>query len=154
MKCSAEFELTRPVNACLLVVPARREPELHSSPTDRKLVREEVARIEVVAVGSDDVDLVRGVLPMNQPIRPTPTPSGSNEHDIAVSIRPLALDADQSRPQVKDEVISLVPERAQDSYAGFHGLEDDRLLGHDSLLIRRQHPHMVAVESDGLLPVL
>src|SRR4029077_9493107 len=56
-KCSAELELTRPVDACLLGAPAGRQPQLNRSSTDGKLVREEETGIELLAVSSDDVDL-------------------------------------------------------------------------------------------------
>jgi len=142
------------VDACLLVVPARRQPQLNRSSTDGKLVREEETGIELLAVSSDDVDLIRAILSVNQAIAATPTSPASNEHNIALSTRPLALDPDEPRPKIENQVVALITQRLKDAHASFHRLEDDRLLGHNSFLIRRQHPHMVPAEPDGLLPVL
>jgi len=107
-----------------------------------------------VAVGGDNVDLVRGVLPMDETLATAATAAASDNHDVPVSIRPLALDTNQSRPKIENQVVALVIKRLEDSDASFHGGEDHCLFGHYPFLIRGQHPPRMPMHADGLLPAL
>jgi hypothetical protein len=108
LKCSPELEIARPVDPQLLVVSRGRKPQLDHCPTDRHLQRQQVALVEICAVGGDRVDLAEFVRTMNEALGPATTPSCRYLHDIADSRGPFALHAQQLGPQIKDEVISLV----------------------------------------------
>ncbi len=57
-KCSGEFEVFRPVQAGLLIVPRRGESKLDRAPFAERFERQEIAAVQVRAIGGERIYLV------------------------------------------------------------------------------------------------
>ena len=77
----------------------------------------EEAAIELMAVRSERIDLVRGVKAANQPAFGATIRIAANNDDIAVAGRPLALHAAQFWAEVENQVVPLVPDGLEDADA-------------------------------------
>jgi hypothetical protein len=60
-QCSGELEIGCPVHAEVLVVLARPEPQVDLLPAQEELEWEEVAALDLLAVGGERIDLAIGV---------------------------------------------------------------------------------------------
>jgi hypothetical protein len=102
-------------------------------------MREEVAPLRIFGIGRSGIDLPRQILAMNETfVRPAASPCSDDQH-LPTAPGQLALHSQQSRTQIKDEVVALVSERQKDTNPELHCLERDGLLCKRALLIRRQH---------------
>ena len=52
-----------------------------------------------------------------------------DDYDRAPAHRPLALDAEETGPEIEDEIVRGVVERSRDADPAFHALMDDRSFG-------------------------
>jgi hypothetical protein len=116
--------------------------------------RQEVALLDVRAVQRERVELSRVVALVPQPLRAAATRIEPSRHDISTPSRPLALDTQECGPEIEDQIVTLVVERTRYAKCELDCGRGDLDLRQRALLIRRQHPHMVPAEPDGLLPVL
>ena len=62
----------------------------------------------------------------------------ADDDDIPVPCRPLALDAEQFRSEVEDEVVPLIVQRTRDPYPEQYRSTDDGSFSEQALLIGRQ----------------
>jgi hypothetical protein len=138
-KCSRELVVTSPVDTDSLVVETWRQTQLKRRPTNRHFMWEEITPPCLCAIGSDRVDLVGLILPMNQTLPPTSAPTGSDGDDVAVPNSPLALNPEKLRAYVQDQVVALVTKRPKHTDSNLECLERDSLLCKHALLIGRQH---------------
>lgn len=106
-KCSGEFEVFRPVHACSLIVLGWCQPELNGAAVDEGLERKEVAAIHVRAVSREGIDFLWRVESSEQSIAIPTIRVARNGDDVAASRRPLALHANESWPQVEDQVVAF-----------------------------------------------
>jgi hypothetical protein len=77
----------------LLVVSARRKPQLHGAATHRQFLGEEITPIELGAVSGDHIDLAGLVLPVDQTFTTATASSGPNGDHVPCANSPFALDA-------------------------------------------------------------
>jgi hypothetical protein len=100
-----------------------------------------------LAIGSNGIDLILEVRrPDETPLRCSAT-SGSNLDDSTLALRPFALDAEPTIPEIKREVIRLVlNRRLQNSYSELDGLGGDYSLRNRTFAvwISLRHEHMFA----------
>src|SRR5206468_9986409 len=122
-----------------LVVPCRRETQLDSASPTKCRQREEVAPIGIRAVGGEGVNLIRRIEPPQQPVTVTPIRVTANDHYIAVTARPFALNSHESWSQIEDQVIALDGVRRPHTDAELCGLTCDRELRDSTFLICRKH---------------
>src|SRR5262249_18645541 len=141
-KSSAEFVVPGPMDPRALIVPCRLEPEEDLCRSREQLGREEIALPGLRAVARDGVDLVTGVDPSSESATRTPVGIRTDDDDLALPRRPLALDAHEPLRQIEEEVVARVVERPRHDYPELDRLVDDRRLGDDALLIRRQCVHV------------
>jgi hypothetical protein len=113
LKCSPELEIPGPVDAQLLVVPRRRKPQLDERTGHRHLDWQEVRLTEFFAIRGDRVDLTELIRAVDETLRTTPAAAGGDEHNVASPNCPLALDAQELRPEVEKQVVSFVAERLE-----------------------------------------
>jgi len=94
-----------------------------------------------VTVRSNRVDLVLEVAPGNHSVRAAAIRPTDDHDDITLtpSHGPFALDSEQSRPEIEDQVVTLVTEWPRHAHAVGQSLECDRLFGESAFLVRRQH---------------
>src|SRR5262249_7494534 len=111
LQCSSELEIPRPVDPGPLVVAARLDPQLDGRPPDGHLGREKIRRAEIRAVGGDCIDLTYTVGAVGQAVPPSSASLAPNHDDVVVQAGRFALDAEERRPQVEDQVVRLVVER-------------------------------------------
>ncbi|HEV8459532.1 MAG TPA: hypothetical protein VGQ38_02395 [Gaiellaceae bacterium] len=127
------------MDSSLLIVAGRRKPKLDSCSPHRKVLRKEVGLIDVRAVSRDHVDLAWLVEPMDETGPRATAAPGSNLDGRADADRPFALDAQEPRAKIEDEVVPLVADRLENAEAATDRLPNDCLLGNHALLICRQH---------------
>jgi hypothetical protein len=60
-QCSRELELLSPIDPAALVITSRTDPKHDLGSRRQTLERQEVAAVELGAIGSKRIDLVRGV---------------------------------------------------------------------------------------------
>jgi hypothetical protein len=127
------------MNSQKLVVSTRREPKLNDGAFDGELSRKQVAVIDRLTIRSHCVDLVCCVAAVDESrCRPTGPASPDDDH-VSGPDRALALNAEQFRSQVENQVVPLVSQRASytDSVRQRHcGYRSFR---NSTFLIRRQH---------------
>jgi len=76
---------------------------------------------------------------------PGATDSYADHPEPGIQGSPLALDSEQARTHVKDQVVSpVLTNRTQDSDARLGGFQCDRQLRDVPLLVRTEHEHMFA----------
>jgi hypothetical protein len=90
---------------------------------------------------------------MDQPIGAPPTSSASDEDDVPRPGGPLALHAKESGPEIEDEVVPLVSERAEHADSEPKSRSCDLRFCNRALLIRRQHAGRLRAASDDVLPL-
>jgi hypothetical protein len=121
-----------------------------STPFDA-LDREQVAGVDIRAVSSDRVDLLRGVGTPLESIRTAAVGLAANDHNALLAARPLALDAKEPRSQIEHEVVAApFSNRSQHGELELGRGENNGLLGNVALLVGSQHEHMFAYRSDGI----
>jgi hypothetical protein len=113
--------------------------ELDTRPQNRKILRKQITTSGRLTVRSNRVDLFLAVPTGDDSVRATATRPTDDHDDVASSNGPFALDSEQSRPEVEDQVVPLVTERPRHAHAMGQGLECDRLFGEGAFLICRQH---------------
>jgi hypothetical protein len=127
------------VNPNDLVVSARLVAKLDGGTAHGHFMGQQVTTIELLAVRRNSVDLIRLVGAMNKPLAPTAAASCADDDDIALCDSPFALDTEQLRPKIEDEVVPFVVEGTSDSKPHFDRARSDLRLGERPLLVRRQH---------------
>src|SRR5207248_65550 len=80
-QCSFEFVVAGPPDARSLVVARRIQAEVDGSTVNRELLRQEITRVELGAVGGNGVDLVRVVLAAHDPSPGTAAANRPNADD-------------------------------------------------------------------------
>ncbi len=95
-----------PVNPGGLIVSRRSQPELNLPSLRKNPEGQEEATIEFRAVSGEGVHFVARVVPLHDSGTASSTRTTPNADDIATGNRPLALHANQSRMEVKDQVIA------------------------------------------------
>jgi hypothetical protein len=116
-KSSGELEFLRPIDPQALVIPWVVEPQVDLGPRRKGRERQEVAATHLGAVGGESVDLVLGVKPPQEPVGIPATAITPDLDDIAAPHRPFALNANELRAQVEDQVIGLVAGGLRDADA-------------------------------------
>jgi hypothetical protein len=116
--------------------------------------RQEVALLDVGAVEGERIELARAVPLIPQALGAASARVEASRDHVSDPPRPFALDAEQGRPQIENQVVALIVEWSRHTEPEFDGARGDLELGQRALLIRRQHPHMVPLTADGLLPVV
>jgi hypothetical protein len=106
-KCSGELEVLRPIYACPLIVLSWCQPELNSAAVDERLEWEEVAAIQVRAISGEGINFLRRIESSEQSIAIPAIRVARDGDDVAASCRPLALHANQSWPQVEDQIVAF-----------------------------------------------
>ena len=76
---------------------------------------------------------------MDVPFASPPAAARRDDYDRASAHRPLALDAEETGPEIEDEIVRRVVERSRDADAALHALVNDRGLGDEPFLICCQH---------------
>ncbi|MDQ2984779.1 MAG: hypothetical protein M3R70_12800 [Actinomycetota bacterium] len=139
------------------MIPARwlfsgwRKPK-HDLRSPREVsVREEVAPVKVRAVRGERIDLSFVVLPPKQSVAIPSARVTPHYNDVALSWRPLALDARQPRLHVEDQVVaSTLCQRSVDVNAELGGGEANGHLRDRALLIGTEHTTSLVVTSDDI----
>jgi hypothetical protein len=132
---SPELVVAGHSNAELLVVTGRCQTKVSSGLSVEFDDREEVAAVQLRAIGTDRIHLLGTVRRVDVAVGRIAGGSGPNDDDLALSRCPLALNADQRGPQVKDQVVSLAlgdrprnPNSQLDRASGDLGLRDVSLV--------------------------
>jgi hypothetical protein len=112
---------------------------MHLALDDELGCRKRVAPIGVRAVERERVELAGLVPAIDETVTVPAARVQPTGHDIPHPVRPLALNSQQPRPQVQDQVIALVIERTGDTKTEFKCGCGNLRLGNRALLIRRQH---------------
>jgi hypothetical protein len=86
-----------------------------------------------MAVHADAFDLVRPVGGADVSVRRVPAGAEVDDHNVALALRPLALDAEQPRTRVDHEVVApALHNRPQNDETELDGRRRDRCLGYRS----------------------
>ncbi|HEY3189141.1 MAG TPA: hypothetical protein VGJ70_16770 [Solirubrobacteraceae bacterium] len=140
IKCSREFEIVGPSDAEALIVPGRRHPQADDRMSVEYVRRQEERAVDALAVRGDRIDFGRGIRGSDKAIAVSPRRLTRHHHDVAALRRPFALDADEFRPEVEDEVVSLaVRQRLEDANAQTNGRRDNGRLCDGAFLIGAEH---------------
>ena len=143
-----------PDDAESLVVLRRTRTQVYDAPVRDKLHREQVAAIFISVIRSDRIDLVF-VVALGLERAPAATAARLQRHDqdVTFAAGPLALDPQQLRAQVEDEVVSEVlgngPENTDPALGGGGGYGR---LRNRTLAIRAVHELMFACDADATRP--
>jgi hypothetical protein len=100
---------------------------------------EQITLIVTRAVESEGVKLARVVPAVHQAVRAPATRVEPSRDDVSRSASPLALNAQQTGPKIKDQVIPLVVEGPCNTDTQFERARRDLRLSERAFLIRRQH---------------
>jgi hypothetical protein len=104
---AANSEVFRPVDARSLIVLGWCQPELNSAAVEEHLEWEEVAAIHVRAISGEGIEFLRRIERSEQAIAIPAIRVPRDGDDVAASCRPLALHANESWPQVEDQVVTF-----------------------------------------------
>ena len=114
--------------------------ELQVRPPFEDLDRHVVATAELGRVGNDRIDLVGRVAAMQESSLRSPTRATANDHDIPHRSGPLALHANEARPEVEDQVVALaVGQGLEHADTDFGGDVGNCELRDRALLVGREH---------------
>jgi hypothetical protein len=138
-QCSGELEVVRPVDADPLIIPGWSKAKLNRCPVWKSLNWQEVRTVELEAVSSECVNLIRGISAANETRPITAVGTAKNHQHVATQSCPFALDPHEIRSHVKDQVASLDCVCMPDTDAQSCGVSCDCKLGNRTLLVRRQH---------------
>jgi hypothetical protein len=131
------------------MISRRLEAELHRAPARDHLGREEVARVDRLAVRSDRIDLIGGIPPANETVGTTTAREARDDDNIAPPDRLLALHAGQAHAVIEDQVVPLtVVEGLVHADTEPDGGRGDLDLGDRPLLVGGEHPTIVVAPSD------
>jgi hypothetical protein len=85
------------MDAQVLAIPCRLEPQMHLLTRRAKVDREEEATVEFVAIDGERIHLFRRVATMNLTLRGASASSAAHNDDVPRSSRRLALDTNELR---------------------------------------------------------
>jgi hypothetical protein len=88
---------------------------MNLSKRDKVVCGQQVALLVVGAIEAERVELSHVVATIHEPVGAAPTCVEPRRDDVSNSTGPLALNTQQSRPQIKDQVVTLVIERSRDT---------------------------------------
>jgi hypothetical protein len=142
-QCSGELVLLGPIDASLLAVASWRKSEGDEGAIGEVLDWNEVALPLLRTVRGDCVDVRGGVTASNETVRASPARPARDKDDSTLLRRPLALNTDESEPQVEDQVISLVADRPRHTDAQLDGRMRDGRFGDHALLVGREHDRIL-----------
>jgi hypothetical protein len=94
---------------------------------------QEITGVGVWAIGRDCIDLVRSVRAVHVSFSAAPAAARPDHHDTAPAHRQFALDAEEFRPEVEDEVVRRSVQGSRDADAELYALVNDRGLGDEPL---------------------
>jgi hypothetical protein len=139
---SPELIRVRHCNAGELSVLRWRQPQMGDGLACDVVDRNVEARVELGAVGSYPVDLGHRVRRANATGRRVARCPRANDDHVAFARGPLALHAEQLRPEVEDQVVpAALRERPSDHDPRLDRSRVDSRLGDRALLGRRQFAH-------------
>jgi hypothetical protein len=133
---SREVEVVTPIDPVTLVVPGRLDPKRNRRSILDDIDRDEEAPIEFHAVRGERINFIRRVSPPAETFRGAPRTDAVDRHDSVPACRPLTLHAHQRRPQIEDQVVSLIPERPENADSELDGFCGNACLRDGSFLIR------------------
>jgi len=102
----AEVEIIRPIDPEFLVVARTAQPKVNLCSTHELLVGQEEAAVHLLTIRSVCVDLAFGINAPQQTVAVPPRGVATNDNDLALARRPLALDAIQPSAEVENEVVT------------------------------------------------
>jgi hypothetical protein len=142
------------VDERLLVVPRRRQTEMHLLHAREQIAGQKIRAHVVGAVPSDRVDLVTRVAASPESFSRPPVRVRPNDDHISNPWRPLALHAKDPARKIENQVVTCIIDRARHDNPELRGFMDDRRLGDYALLIRCQFRHRVTLPGapDSLCP--
>jgi hypothetical protein len=152
-QCSRELVVLRPANPLRLVVSGRGNTQLKRGASRYVTERDQVAAPDIAAVDGERVHVIGAVELPEKPVRVTSVSIALHIDDVSYETTPLALDSDQVRPKIENQVVTKVDERTRDRNIKFERRKDDRRLCNRTLLIRREHTPKVTDVPDVLLSV-
>jgi len=112
---------------------------------------QEVTPARLLAVDGEGVYLVACVSAPEKPVRCSPVPVAPDEDYVLVTCAPLALDTDELRSEIEDQVVAFVSVGSIDTDTELDRGQGDRQFGDGSLLIGREHTNSVRARPDELL---
>jgi hypothetical protein len=128
-KCSPELVLSRPPDSEQLVVSRRDEPKVDLPECDDFVGRQEVALLDVGAVEGERIELARAVPLIPQALGAASARVEASRDHVSDPPRPFALDAEQGRPQIENQVVALIVEWSRHTEPEFDGARGDLELG-------------------------
>jgi hypothetical protein len=103
-QCSGELEILSPIDELALIVSSRTKSKADLSPPRKLLNREEVATIKIRTVRGECVDLIGRVGTLPHTLTRSPGRVATNDEDIPVHRRPLALHPPKPVAKIEDQV--------------------------------------------------
>jgi hypothetical protein len=119
-----------------LVVYGRFDAQANAWTVGDELNRNQEASVEREAVRRDQIHFLRRVGTAAEAFWCPSRADAENRQDAATQVHPLALNAQQFRPQVEDQVVSLISKWSKDSHSELDGLRGDAGFRDCSLLVR------------------
>jgi hypothetical protein len=136
-QCSREIEVLSPVNPLLLIVSRRSETKSNFLHSFRMSNRHEETPVKFQGVEREGIDLISRVKPADQTMAVATSSAAAPNQNVAVPGCPFALNTNQPRVEIEDEVVpSSFSRGPKDLYSKQCCLQRDGHLGNRSLLIR------------------
>jgi hypothetical protein len=111
--------------------------------------REQITLVQLLAVNGDRVDLIRGIRAADVSAGRMPAPGDLHVNDASVALHagPLALDSQEARPEVEDQVVpTMLKLRLENFDAEFHGGRRDCGFRDVAFVVAVVHVHMFVHE--------
>jgi hypothetical protein len=111
---------------------------------DKLVSGQQITLIIMGSIEGEGVKLSTVVPAVHQALRASATRVEPSRDDVPTTARPLALNAQQTGPQIENQVIPFVIERSCNTETQFECARSDLGLRERSFLIGRQHGQHVA----------
>ncbi|HEX4678051.1 MAG TPA: hypothetical protein VH210_02440 [Gaiellaceae bacterium] len=124
----------------VLVVLRRRDAEMNLKRTVDHFERDGVTALKLWTECRESIELTVNVRPSHKSTSRSPAGVRTDDHDLAVQRRPLALNSEQPLAGIKDQVVAApFDHRPVDVVLHLEASLHDRRFGDGAFLIRRQH---------------
>ncbi len=139
MKCSFEFEVTRPVDAISLIVQRCLKSQSQRGAVHGEFMRYPIRGARLVAPRGNPVNFVGGVHTTAVGIGPSRRRTTGHFYRTTHHPRPFALNAIETTAVIEDQVVRAIDKRPGHCDTKAKSAGSNCSLSRSALLIRRQH---------------